>query len=59
MSSHQEMALELLKQKRMRVRYQRKLRELERLPERTPDGRREHLERQVQDLTTRLNGHGG
>lgn len=49
-------ALELIKRSRMQVRLQRKLRELERMDDKQPLGRRTHLELQVQELHIRLNG---
>jgi hypothetical protein len=48
-------ALEQKKLGRMKVRHQRKLRELERAQDNIPQGRREHLEQQVKELETRIN----
>jgi hypothetical protein len=49
-------ALEQKKLQRMKVRLQRKTRELERATDKMPAGRREHLEAQVQGLEGRING---
>jgi hypothetical protein len=48
-------ALELKKLGRMKITYQRKLRELARAPSNTPQGRIEHLQKQVSELETRIN----